>query len=289
MKRNGIVLIAALGTLFLAGQVFADVISFSANCPQASGGQIPGKAPFAIELYIENQSSTTDWTGGGYVFGFSSPDGSITDYTHINKGIPGKTSTRCVMLINFWDAYMDAGAFLPVEFSWDASLPDTLSAASAGTVGLTAGVGDYFIQFNFQVDYKEAGFDNGTFCIDSVGLPPAQSDFDWLFAAPFEAVWAPGAPLCWTITGLDLGVTQTNSPDKQLPTDFGLTQNYPNPFNPATKFDFALPTMSHVKIEVFNVLGQKGKTLADAEYGAGYYTVDWDGSTDTGGFAATGI
>ena len=63
-----------------------------------------------------------------------------------------------------------------------------------------------------------------------------------------------------------------------LPTDFALGQNYPNPFNPSTIIPYQLPTAGHVRLDVFNVLGQRLATLVDAERSAGTHTTQWDGT-----------
>ena len=70
---------------------------------------------------------------------------------------------------------------------------------------------------------------------------------------------------------------------------FALSQNYPNPFNPNTTFKFSLHGRSHVRIEVFNVLGRRVKTLHEGELAAGTYTVTWDGRDDGNQSVATGI
>ena len=61
-----------------------------------------------------------------------------------------------------------------------------------------------------------------------------------------------------------------------IPQEFGLTQNYPNPFNPSTQIEFALPTASHVRLEVYNVLGQQVALLVDAMRPAGYQAVEFN-------------
>ncbi len=83
-------------------------------------------------------------------------------------------------------------------------------------------------------------------------------------------------------TGLDDG-------DMNLPSQFALAQNYPNPFNPTTQLSFSLPEKSLVTMNIFNIAGQKIKTLANREFSAGIHTVEWDGTNASGSKAATGI
>lgn len=63
-----------------------------------------------------------------------------------------------------------------------------------------------------------------------------------------------------------------------LPSTFILDQNYPNPFNPTTTIHFALPQRAPVRIDVYNLLGQKVTTLVDADLPAGEHTATWDAS-----------
>jgi len=59
---------------------------------------------------------------------------------------------------------------------------------------------------------------------------------------------------------------------------YELYQNYPNPFNPSTVVSFTLPEMSHVKIAVYNVIGQEVAKLVDKEMEAGFHNITFDGS-----------
>ena len=74
-----------------------------------------------------------------------------------------------------------------------------------------------------------------------------------------------------------------------LPTGFALGQNYPNPFNPSTIISYQLPTSTHVRLEVFNILGQRLATLVDEERPAGLHTAAWDAADAAGQAVAAGV
>ncbi len=74
-----------------------------------------------------------------------------------------------------------------------------------------------------------------------------------------------------------------------LPTHFALGQNYPNPFNPSTIIPYQLPTSAHVRLEVFNLLGQRLATLVDAEQAAGVHTAQWDATDAAGRAVGAGV
>ena len=64
----------------------------------------------------------------------------------------------------------------------------------------------------------------------------------------------------------------------QIPNGYELSQNYPNPFNPTTNINFSIAKASNVKLIVYNVLGQKVKTLVNTFMNVGAYTVDFNGT-----------
>ncbi len=66
--------------------------------------------------------------------------------------------------------------------------------------------------------------------------------------------------------------------DLSVPSEISPAQNYPNPFNPSTVISFSLPSAQQVKIEIFNILGQKVTTLADRGFEAGDHEIEFDGS-----------
>jgi len=61
----------------------------------------------------------------------------------------------------------------------------------------------------------------------------------------------------------------------KVPSHFVLSQNYPNPFNPSTTIRYALPKAGKVRLDVFNILGQRVTTLVEKYQTPGEYTVKW--------------
>jgi len=76
--------------------------------------------------------------------------------------------------------------------------------------------------------------------------------------------------------GGDDWITGLNNEIEPIPLEFELSQNYPNPFNPSTTIGFSIPEASDVKIEIYNVLGQRIGVLLDEFRDAGRHSVVWD-------------
>ena len=75
-----------------------------------------------------------------------------------------------------------------------------------------------------------------------------------------------------------------------LPEKFALHQNYPNPFNPSTQISFDVPVSSeYIMLNIYNVLGQNIKTLANEVMNPGTYTLDWNATDQMGSPVASGI
>ncbi|MCL1827631.1 MAG: T9SS type A sorting domain-containing protein, partial [Candidatus Cloacimonetes bacterium] len=80
-----------------------------------------------------------------------------------------------------------------------------------------------------------------------------------------------------------------NNPEINLPKATALKGNFPNPFNPTTSIVFDLAKDGNVKIEIFNLKGQKVTTITDKNHKAGSYTVVWDGTDDYRSSVSSGV
>jgi hypothetical protein len=66
-------------------------------------------------------------------------------------------------------------------------------------------------------------------------------------------------------------------------------RNFPNPFNPSTMISFYLASAENVKLEIFNIKGQKIKTLVDENFEPGQHQISWNGTDDSGKLISSGV
>ena len=154
--------------------------------------------------------------------------------------------------------------------------------------GVQPGFDEVVFTITTQLDAEQAGKE---LCLDSCFYPPAN---EWLWSSDTGTA-EPGStgdifpawdgPHCFTVSG-GSAVTER---DPGVPATFALSQNYPNPFNPVTTMNFDLPVKARVTITIYNVLGQRIRTLVDQDLAAGRYTEEWNGSGDDGTKVASGI
>lgn len=84
-------------------------------------------------------------------------------------------------------------------------------------------------------------------------------------------------------------VVGINPLSSEIPTDFSLKQNYPNPFNPNTTIAFQVAKTEKVTLTVYNLLGQRIRTLVDKHLEPGNYRAVWDGLNDRGYQMGSGV
>ncbi len=72
------------------------------------------------------------------------------------------------------------------------------------------------------------------------------------------------------------------------PSTFSLKQNYPNPFNRSTQIHYEVIDPAHVTLTIYDLFGNKIRTLINTQKPAGEYTICWTGENDAGDIVASG-
>jgi len=108
-----------------------------------------------------------------------------------------------------------------------------------------------------------------------LGVNITDADFtDWAganqqsLAQALETFYGPNG-LWWKVSSVHMA-------DLKTPKNFSLSQNYPNPFNPTTKINFSIPQQTHVKLVVYDALGNQVDVLIDGVKPAGNYFAEWN-------------
>ena len=77
--------------------------------------------------------------------------------------------------------------------------------------------------------------------------------------------------------------------EELLPEVFALHNNYPNPFNPITNIRYDVPEVSDVRIDIYNINGQRVRTLVSREHQPGRYKIQWNATNEFGSPVASGM
>jgi len=97
----------------------------------------------------------------------------------------------------------------------------------------------------------------------------------------------------WTIDNIRLvrglsGYVATTDP-LETPIVSALYPNYPNPFNPTTTISYSLATAQNVSLDIFNMRGQRIRSLVNGTTPAGDHSVVWNGTDDSGRNLPSGV
>lgn len=108
----------------------------------------------------------------------------------------------------------------------------------------------------------------------NLGCSPYNTDHAWQSPAEWTYTWI--GDTTHPIVGIDDPIVKTVN-------SFSLKQNYPNPFNPLTKIEYSIAKSTLVQVEVYNILGQKVRTLMNKKQQAGKYTLCFKGKALSSG------
>jgi len=167
-----------------------------------------------------------------------------------------------------WTGSVDPDGY-PVEY-WLSLVIET----TGDTLDTLVSASPFFLSHQEVVEYME-------------DVDVTQIDIMWnVFAFDgFEAVESANGP--WGLT-IDAGWV-LNVDNNTIPDVFALHNNYPNPFNPVTNIGYDIPELSKVSIDIYNIAGNKVKTLVSKEHQPGRYKVQWNATNESGAPVATGM
>ena len=177
---------------------------------------------------------------------------------------------------------------------------DVRAEVPAGAVSMNVGVayyqvsgGDHGSVYIDEVDWYSPQMTTGLF------VPYEDLAMDAFEAGVTDITWEWDV---WSFDGFEL--TPSSSGPRQLhvnlanllgidnvslPKEFALHNNYPNPFNPVTNITYDIPEATDVTLEIYNVMGQRVRTLAQGNHEPGRYQIVWSATDDIGQALSSGM
>jgi hypothetical protein len=199
------------------------------------------------------------WGGSGYMANGQNATTNVN--VTISSGFVGDITLP-------WSLQGDNWGQPPHEVSGQMSIQSLGQPLTWMTIAQTSGTLTGNQSHQIQVAFNTEGMDFGTYTANIIIQHSA------------------GANMIIPVT---LTVGEVSNDHVILPTATVLEGNYPNPFNPSTTLKFATKESGHVAIDIYNVKGQKVRTLVDTQMNAGYHSIVWNGKDDNGVNATSGI
>lgn len=316
LPENGATMLGTGQLIALASRKNLEVGEYTGNIIITSNG---GEKTIPVILKVGNTPEPGKWSGSGISFTVSDNMREISGFsfrkTSGNSSFEFSTNARIpiandqtfsvisgdITITGKFDTRQTATGTYQIPFppspsgNWSASWSDNSTGKVAAPVLLTGAL-DSDIQI---IDGYNIFRANASGVYDSVyaSVPGYEFEFeDAAVVADTNYYYTVNAfsqsgeqsektnevgPISFTTTDVE---SATN-----VPTVFALSQNYPNPFNPETTIKYQLPRAAEVRLEIFNLLGQRVATLVERKQPAGYYTMQWNGKDNFGRNVASGV
>ncbi len=168
-----------------------------------------------------------------------------------------------------------------LTFSWGVSIDidgDSIVYSLLGTDGLTFLSVDTVTETSIVWFYEDLEA-----AIDSIDVATGT----WMIIASDDELntEAGNGPFTLTIDAAALSVDKV----ELMPDFFALHPNYPNPFNPVTTIAYDIPEAADVRIDIYDILGQKVRTLVNSMHEAAFHKVVWNSRDDYGKSVPSGM
>lgn len=243
--------------------------------------------PVVFAPYEDGPAMDTLMYYSNYVAGNVDANGYGTDHT-VLSGLAANAPPGAVNLIGpadetiliidgdnaegstgiFWTNSVDPDG-TPVEYVLELIFENT-----GDTLDTAMSVTNFFLQHAEVLEYME-----------EAGVTQLNISWDVFAEDGFDYSTSSNGP--WSLTidgGLALSVDNNT-----LPEVFALHNNYPNPFNPITNIRYDIPEASDVRIDIYDLVGKKVKTLVSKQHQPGRYKIQWNATNEFGSAVATGM
>ncbi|MDZ7268553.1 MAG: T9SS type A sorting domain-containing protein [candidate division KSB1 bacterium] len=241
-----------------------------------------------VEYYLYLQVTTTNVRSLGA--GFITPDTAIADFEGGSDFAPLPLQFGATWNTARADTIGDLATFGTVIRSTASNTVDAWGRvrlpigdfdclrvrANSQTISLTYIGGTLFLaDTTIHIDYSWISRDN--FFVAQASSQDGETNPNFTKASSFSR-----------LASLTTAVAE-NTGNSNPPAGFALAQNFPNPFNPETTISFRIARPAFTELVIYNLTGEKIRTLVSAALSAGTHAVRWDGRDDRGRRAASGV
>lgn len=264
------------GTIRIGGQVAAKSVSAKTAGAEAGSGAITGRSPegFRSIRFEADRAAGSEGDSGNAGNAAREPSGDPLATLHFAPTDPTEASR------------IDPEAYalppLPPAGVFDARLTSQTSLSAGDRVVIELQQADHPVVLRIGRDPSASARATGRSGVSGDRYSVIQRQGPIKIA---EATVAADTPVAVDprATRLDVALVEASQDDAEIPMAFTLEQNHPNPFNPTTQIGFSLPTRTHVRLDVYTLLGQRVASLVDAPLQAGRHQVTFDAGTLTSG------
>ncbi len=272
-----------------------------------SGSPTSGNAPLTVTFTDQSTGNPTSWSWDFGDGGTSTEQNPTHEYTvagtyTVSLTVENSCGTDTETKVDYITVNEAPAQVMHVESVDVTKESFWIITRGNATVRIVDASGAPVADATVSGEWSGGANDTDQFTTDSDGYGSAVSDWVWGDAEFTFCVtdvsksgWTydPNANVetCGSTSGtaaVQLSANQVDFNEVEQQTGRKMFFSYPNPFNPTTTINFLLPEASHVKVEIFNILGEKVATLMNEKTSAGFKSVVWDARDNQGKVIGSG-